>query len=91
MTIDSPEGSEDELPEFSTAAYQIKTRKSIIVDFIGQFSNLYFMLDEGNKGGGVKILNFFHVSEKIFSWTLGHFKFFSKNHSPRPSLKNTFC
>jgi hypothetical protein len=49
-TIDSPEASEDELLEFSTAAYQIKTRKSIIVDFIGQFSNLDSMFDEGNKG-----------------------------------------
>jgi hypothetical protein len=43
-------GSEDELTQFLTAAYQIKTKKSMIVDFIGQFSNLYFMLDEENKG-----------------------------------------
>jgi hypothetical protein len=40
-TIDSPEGSEDELTQFSTPAYQIRTKKSIIVDFVGQFGNLF--------------------------------------------------
>jgi hypothetical protein len=51
-TIDSPEGSEDKSRGFSTAAYQIKARKSIIVGFMRQFSHPYFMLDEGKKREG---------------------------------------